>query len=639
MRQFAFPFTKTIATIALFCLPFTAFAQTLNVIEGSVATQYSAEHAGDMTFSENGAKLTIAGKTFATNNTVLYVDDSEAAADNTVAISYEGSKASVVIAGNIAPYLTVSVSGAHVSIVQGEGISDATGSVEYTLSGTSTDGEFYLEGSYKTDVVLAGVTLTNPSGPAIYVNNGKKLNVTVKKDTENTLSDGTGGDWKGCFRVKGHTELKGKGTLNIYGNSVNGFWGKEYLEIKNCAVNILKAVKDGINVNQHFSMESGSLKVSGVGDDGIQVSYKTDDNDQVIALSEDEDNTGALTVSGGTITIATTATASKGMKAEGAIDINETVGTATITVTCSGGVDATDTSDIAASACVKSDASITISGGTLMLTSSGQGGRAMNTDGKLTISGGTITAQAKGSNYGSSSGGGPGGGRPGGGNSSSAHKYAKGVKADGAITISGGTLTVSSANHEGMESKSTITITGGQVSVTGSDDAINAASDFTISGGQVMGYSTGNDGLDANGNFYIKGGLVYAIGKTSPELAIDANTEGGKKLYVSGGTIVAIGALESGASLTQSCYSSSSWSKSTWYSLTNGNETFAFKTPSSGGTTLVVSASAKPTVKSGVSVSGGTQIFGGMGNTGCTVSGGSTVSLSNYTGGGGGGRW
>ena len=152
-----------------------------------------------------------------------------------------------------------------------------------------------------------------------------------------------------------------------------------------------------------------------------------------------------------------------------------------------------------------------------------------------------------------------------------------------------------------------------------------------------MGYSTGNDGLDANGNFYIKGGLVYAIGKTSPELGIDANTEGGKKLYVSGGTIVAIGGLESGSSLTQTCYSTSSWSKNTWYSFTNGSETFAFKTPASGGSTLVVSASSKPTIKSNVTVSGGTSIFGGMGNISPTVSGGSSVNLSTYSG--GGGRW
>jgi hypothetical protein len=630
---------RYIPTIVLALLFTVIQAQRLCVVEGNVTTQYTAAQAGEMTYADNGATLTIAGKTYTTSDITLNIDNNAAADDNTVTVSYDGSSATVIIAGNVAPYVTATVSGAHVSILQ-TNTDDIDGEdITYSLTGNTTDGEFYLKGDYKTDLKLNDLTLTNPNGPAIYINNGKKINVTVKKDTENTLTDGSGGDWKGCFRVKGHTELKGKGTLNIYGNSVNGFWGKEYLEIKNCTLNIKKAVGDGINVNQYFLMSSGTLNVSNVGDDGVQVSFKTDDEDNIISTNEDEDNTGELTISGGTVNISTTAIGSKGLKAEGALIINENSATTDITVTNSGGVDTSDSSDLKASACLKADKSIAISSGTLSLTNSGQGGRAMNCDGTLAISGGTVSAKATGSNYGSSSGPGGGGWRPGqggGNNNSSSHKYAKGVKADGAITISGGDITVSSSNHEGMESKSTIDISGGQVSVTASDDAINSASHFTVSGGYVMGYSTSNDGLDANGNMYIKGGLVYAIGARSPEVALDANTEGGYKLYVQGGIIIAIGGLEGGASLTQSCYSASTWNKSTWYALTNGNDTFCFKTPSSGGTTLVVSASSKPTLKSGVTVSGGTSYFGGMGNVGASVSNGNSVSLANYSG---GGRW
>lgn len=630
---------KIYSLMTALVLAVAAQAQTMNVVVGNVTYQFPAAQTGDMTYA-GGTELTVMGKTFSVSDiTRIYVDATEVT-NNTVSVSYSGTSADVSVAGNVAQYVTPTVNGAHVSIEQ-TNTADVDGDeITYVLAGSTTDGEFYLRGSYKTTLELNGLTLTNPSGPAIYVNNGKRINVSVKKDTENTLSDGTGGDWKGCFRVKGHTELKGKGTLNIYGNSVNGFWGKEYLTVKNCTLNIKKAVKDGINVNQYFLMESGTVNVASVGDDGIQVSFKTDDDDKIIALTEDADNTGALTITGGTLDIKTTAAGSKGLKTEGALIVNESSSTTTITATNSGGVDATDSSDLAGSACLKADKSIDISAGMLTLTNSGQGGRAINTDGTLNISGGTIVAKATGSNYGSSSQqggpGGPGGpGRPGGGNSSSSHKYAKGVKADGAITISGGNLTVSSANHEGMESKSTINISGGQVSATASDDAINAASHFTISGGYVMGYSTGNDGLDANGNCYIKGGVVYAIGKTSPELGIDANTEGGYKLYVSGGTIIAIGGLESGASLTQSCYSTSSWSKSTWYGLTVGSETIAFKTPSSGGTTLVVSGSSKPTLTKSVTVSGGTECFSGMAKIGATVSNGTSVTLSSYSGGGG----
>ena len=162
---------------------------------------------------------------------------------------------------------------------------------------------------------------------------------------------------------------------------------------------------------------------------------------------------------------------------------------------------------------------------------------------------------------------------------------------------------------------------------------------MTISGGLVMAYSTGNDGLDANGNCYIKGGIVYAIGARSPEVAIDANTEERKQLYVQGGTIVAIGGLESGSSLTQSCYSASSVSKNTWYALYSGSDlAFVFKTPSSlSSSTFVVSTGGTASLKSGVTTNGGSAILNNYALSGATVSGGSSVTLSSYTGGNSGG--
>ena len=207
----------------------------------------------------------------------------------------------------------------------------------------------------------------------------------------------------------------------------------------------------------------------------------------------------------------------------------------------------------------------------------------------------------------------------------------------GGIDIAGGTIVITTAgrNGEGLESKSSLNVTGGEIAVTAYDDAINAAQDITISDGRIYARATNNDGLDANGNLYVKGGLVYAVGTSSPEVAIDANSEEQKKLYLTGGTLIAIGGLESGASLSQTCYSSSSWSKNVWYAMTYGSNTIAFKTPSSGGTTLVVSAASTPTLKSGVTVSGGTGIFDDKCYLNATVSGGSNVSLSEYTGGSG----
>ena len=48
---------------------------------------------------------------------------------------------------------------------------------------------------------------------------------------------------------------------------------------------------------------------------------------------------------------------------------------------------------------------------------------------------------------------------------------------------------------------------------------------------------------------------------------------------------------------------------------------------------LIVYTTSTPSLKSGVTVSGGTEYFGGMANVGGTVSNGSTVTLSTYSGG------
>ena len=628
------------ALLTALLLTIAATAQTLNVQVGSVTYQFPATQTGEMTY-DDGQTVTIMGKTFTLGDiSAMTVDQSEVT-DGVVSVSYDGSSATVTVAGNIAQYVTPTVNGAHVSIAQSDDLAEE---ITYTLSGTSTDGEFYMSGSYKATLELNGLTLTNAtpvySGAAIHIQNGKRIKVKPVTGTTNTLVDAVGGSQKGCLYIKGHAEFAQKGTLNVVGNVKHGIKTGEYLTIKNATINITSAIGDGINCGQFFLMESGTITINGTQDDGIQCDI--DDTDTYPTGTgettdhEDEDS-GNIYIEGGTLNISVTADAAKGIKSEG--DMRISSGDITVT-TAGGGVWDSDKVKTKASACLGADGNTVISGGTLNLTSTGAGGKGINGDGTFTASGGTIIIKTSGNAVVASSSGSISTVS----SSQQLDRYdsdykssPKGIKIDGAIVISDQaviSVTTTGAGGEGIESKTTIDITGGQVTINASDDAINASyNDDTKSLSNA-----GN--LTISGGYVYEGGLVYAIGASSPEVAIDANSEEQKKLYVQGGTLVAIGGLERGASLTQSCYQASSWSKNTWYAMTVGSETFAFKTPSSGGSTMVVSGASQPSLKSGVTVSSGTNIFDGVGYTGATISGGSNVNLSSYTGGnqpGGGG--
>lgn len=235
---------------------------------------------------------------------------SAAVANNTVEVVFNGSTATITIANNIKNYVTVkSGSSSHVIIVQDENfagvngtIANPDGEIYYSLSGSSSDGEFRMEGAYKATVELHGLTLKNPSGPAINIQNGKRIELIAKKETVNTLEDGVNEDFNGCYHCKGHTKIKGKGTLNVKGNSKHAIYSKEYIEIKNLTLNISSAVKDGIHCKQYFLMESGTVTLAGVQDDGIQVELKDEVSTGVKTDHEDED-TGNFYMTGGILTI------------------------------------------------------------------------------------------------------------------------------------------------------------------------------------------------------------------------------------------------------------------------------------------------------------------------------------------------
>ena len=141
---------KLLTLITALVLTIAAEAQTLNVQVGSVTYQFPAAQCGEMTY-QDGTTLSIQGKAFTlTDITGMTIDQSKVA-DNTVTVVYNGSTATVTVSGNIAQYVTPTISGAHVSIAQSDNVTEE---ITYKLSGTSSDGEFYTSGSYKATVEM-----------------------------------------------------------------------------------------------------------------------------------------------------------------------------------------------------------------------------------------------------------------------------------------------------------------------------------------------------------------------------------------------------------------------------------------------------------------------------------------------------
>ena len=187
---------KRIATFIVAALAgMVMTAQTLNVEVGQVTYQIPAADAGEMIY-QNGTTLTILDKVYTLSEIgQIYIDDTKVN-DTTVTVTYSEDEAQVTVDGRIAKHLDISVNAVHVSITPKD---DVDFEITYALSGTSDDGEFVLGGDYKATVELRGLTLTNPNGAPINISNGKRIALSVKKDTENTLIDSSNGKQKAAL--------------------------------------------------------------------------------------------------------------------------------------------------------------------------------------------------------------------------------------------------------------------------------------------------------------------------------------------------------------------------------------------------------------------------------------------------------
>lgn len=437
MRRYSF----LLATILAFCVSTVAVGQSLYVEYPSVTYVHNAKNTKDMVFN-NASTVTIEGMShkIADINSITF--NNGTMADSTVTVAYNGTSAQVMVSGCIARYLTVTVNGAHVKIIQSE---ELQSTVNYTLSGTSSNGSFYMDGHFKADFTLDNLTLNNPDSAAINIQDGKKLYITLVGTS--TLTDKTGGTHNACMYLDGHPEFIGTGTLNVKGNSKHGISADEHLIMTSGTVNVLSAVGDGFHISEYFTIDGGNVNITSAGD-GIDVSFKGVNK----GTKDEYSKNGMVFINGGTLNINTSGLATEGLKCDSVLTVAG--GTTTITTTGNAYYDTVE-KDISASAAMKCGGKFIMTAGNVTLIATGDGGKGINADEEVNISGGTLTVATTGDifEYGTSD------------------TKAHGVKSDTDVIIAGGNVYVFASKEDGVALKAAktgiINIKGGKMILAG----------------------------------------------------------------------------------------------------------------------------------------------------------------------------
>lgn len=196
----------------------------------------------------------------------------------------------------------------------GTGIS-ANGSVvnitaggDHTVTGTLTNGMIYINTTEKVKLRLSGTSITNSTGPAIYVQNADKAFITLVENTTNTLVDGrtySDATAKGTLFSNDSLEIKGAGTLNITGNYKHGIVSDDDVVIENGNITVKSAVKDGIHANNNVTINGGTISLTAT-KDGIDCDGDIIINDGTITSSAADDGIHSaldMTINGGTVNI------------------------------------------------------------------------------------------------------------------------------------------------------------------------------------------------------------------------------------------------------------------------------------------------------------------------------------------------
>lgn len=168
----------------------------------------------------------------------------------------------------------------------------------YELSGKSENCAIVVsvDKSEQVELVLAGLELTNPAGPAIYCDSADKLFLTVKEGTTNHIKDGTG--YPASAETDGPNAaiysdddltIRGTGSLKVTALYNNGISSKNDIKIKEVTLTV-DAYNTGIRGKESVTVSSGKLTIKA-------------SNDAIKATEEVEEGKGFVTIEGGELTL------------------------------------------------------------------------------------------------------------------------------------------------------------------------------------------------------------------------------------------------------------------------------------------------------------------------------------------------
>jgi len=316
------------------------------------------------------------------NYTGATADDTYAPTDfpTTVTIAFSATGATLTPATTAG--VTIAQSGGDVTVT-----STATG-VQYTVSGTTSNGSLKIYSDKKFLVTLSGADITNADGPALNIQSKKRAFIVVADGTTNKLTDGvtyasSKEDQKATLFSEGQLVFSGNGTLNITGNNKHGICSDDYIRVVNGNINVLSSKSDGIHVNNAFIADGGKITINS-GTDGIEAEEGniiindgtikvTSVGKSIVTSYDDNDESVAryIVINGGNINVKSSA--DEGISSKGSLTVNK------------GNVSSSASDDG-----FKADSAIYINGGYIYANSSANDG--MDSNGNFDLNGGTVVA-------------------------------------------------------------------------------------------------------------------------------------------------------------------------------------------------------------------------------------------------------